>query len=124
MTGHARLYPDTRGLLGLRSTGRYSVMAPTQRQATFIFFLFFQKIKSRIHDQIIPGLYTKLINLSPTTYEKMSKQKNKRERCLSYHHYSSSASSGRLQATDEGTLDDRDFEARWDRVQKTSSYPL
>jgi hypothetical protein len=61
-----------------------------------------------MHDQIISGLYTTLINLSPTTYRK----RTKKERCLSCYHYSSMALSGELRATNRGTLDDRDFEAR------------
>jgi hypothetical protein len=65
-----------------------------------------------MHDQIIPGLYTTLINLSPTAYRKMTSQKNKRERHLSYYHYSSPPPSGGLQATDGGNLDDKDSEAR------------
>jgi hypothetical protein len=68
-----------------------------------------------MHDQIIYGLYTTLINLNPTTYSKRTKQKI-RDRRLSYHHNSSSVSSGRLRATDGWTLDDNDSEAWWDRV--------
>jgi hypothetical protein len=36
-----------------------------------------------IHGQIISGLYTTLINLSPMTYKERTKQRE-RERCSSY----------------------------------------
>jgi hypothetical protein len=56
--------------------------------------------------------------LSPTDYRKRTKQK--KERHLSYYHYSSLAPLGRLRATDEGTLDKRDSNAHRVWVQKTS----
>jgi hypothetical protein len=67
--------------------------------------------KRTMYDQIISESYTTLINLSPTPYRKG--QNMKKERCLSYHHYSSPVPSGGLRATDEGTLYERDSEARW-----------
>jgi hypothetical protein len=82
-----------------------------------IHFLF-QGRKSMMHDQIISRLYTTLINLSPTAYKKRTKQRE-RERHLSYYHYSP-APSGGLRATNGGTLNDRDSEAWWFRVKKTS----
>jgi hypothetical protein len=77
-----------------------------------------------IHDQIISGLYTTLINLSPTAYKERKKEERERERererRSSYSHYSSLALLGGTRATDGGTLDDNDIEAQWVWVQRTS----
>jgi hypothetical protein len=62
-----------------------------------------------MHDQIISGLYTTLINFESHGLQK--KDKTKKERHLSYYHYSSPAPLGRLRAIDEGILDKRDSNA-------------
>jgi hypothetical protein len=67
-----------------------------------------------MHDQIIFGSYTTLINLSLMAYKETTKQK-KRERGSSYYHYSSPTLLGGPRATDRGALGDRDSEARWVR---------
>jgi hypothetical protein len=73
------------------------------------------------YDGIISGLYTTQINLSPRPTGKRTKQKKEgRKRRSSYYHYFSPALLGGLRAAGGGTLDDRDFEARWVRVQKAS----
>jgi hypothetical protein len=90
-------------------------MAPTRWPTAFISF----SRNGTTHSQIIYRFYTTLINLSPVAYMKKDKIKRRRERCLSCHHYSSMPSGG-LWETDRGALDDKDSEARWNRVQKTS----
>jgi hypothetical protein len=53
-------------------------MAPTRRGAAFVSLLWGGK--SVMHEQIVSGLYTTLVNLSPVAYRERRKQKNRKNK--------------------------------------------